>query len=53
MNGHYGVRDTCMSLPCVVGTNGVEEILTLNLSEEEERGFRASAEKLKKTFASL
>lgn len=53
MNGHYGVRDMCMSLPCVVGTNGVEEILTLNLSEEEQRGFRASAEKLKKTFASL
>jgi L-lactate dehydrogenase len=53
MSGQYGVRDMCMSLPCVVGTNGVEEILTLNLNEDEERGFRVSAEKLKGTFASL
>jgi len=37
----------------VVGANGIEEILTLNLSEEEERGFRASAEKPKDTLASL
>jgi L-lactate dehydrogenase len=35
MTGQYGVTDMCLSLPCVVGGNGVEEILTLNLSEEE------------------
>jgi L-lactate dehydrogenase len=53
MTGHYGVSDMCLSLPCVVGENGIEEILTLNLSKSEERGFRASAEKLKLTLASL
>ncbi len=53
MTGHYGVSDMCLSLPCVVGENGIEEILTLNLSESEEQGFRASAEKLKSTLASL
>lgn len=53
MTGQYGVEDICMSLPCVVGEHGIEEILTLNISKEEEDGFRASAAKLKKTLASL
>lgn len=53
MMGQYGVRDICLSLPCVVGGNGIEEILMLNLSKEEEEGFRASATKLRTTLASL
>jgi L-lactate dehydrogenase len=53
MTGQYGVTDMSLSLPCVVGGNGVEEILTLNLSADEEKGFRSSAEKLKATLKSL
>jgi L-lactate dehydrogenase len=53
MMGQYGVSDICLSLPCVVGGNGIEEILMLNLSKDEEEGFRASAAKLKSTYASL
>jgi L-lactate dehydrogenase len=53
MTGQYGVLDMCLSLPSVVGANGVEEILTLNLSTKEEDGFRASAEKLKLTLKSI
>ncbi|HTY35821.1 MAG TPA: L-lactate dehydrogenase [Bacteroidota bacterium] len=53
MTGQYGVTDMCLSLPCVVGANGVEEILKLNLSKEEEDGFRRSAEKLKQTLGAL
>jgi L-lactate dehydrogenase len=53
MTGQYGVRDICLSLPCVVGASGVEEVLTLILSPEEETGFRGSAEKLLATLGSL
>ncbi len=53
MTGQYGVRDICLSLPCVVGANGIEEVLTLNLSSVEEMGFRRSAEKLVATLESL
>jgi L-lactate dehydrogenase len=53
MTGQYGVRDICLSLPCVVGANGIEEVLTLNLSPVEEMGFRRSAEKLLATLGSL
>lgn len=53
MTGQHGVSDMCLSLPCVVGANGVEEVLTLTLSKEEEQGFRASAEKLKNMLLTL
>jgi L-lactate dehydrogenase len=53
MTGQYGVSEMCLSLPCVVGANGIEEILTLNLSPLEEDGFQRSAEKLKATLRSL
>jgi L-lactate dehydrogenase len=53
MNGQYGVSDICLSIPSVVGENGVEEILTLPMSAEEQEGFRASANKLKATLNHL
>lgn len=53
MTGQYGVSEMCLSLPCVVGANGIEEILTLNLSHSEADGFQRSAEKLKATLRSL
>ena len=53
MSGQHGVRDMCLSLPCVVGAEGVEEILTLNLDTAESDGFRASADKLRATLAEL
>jgi L-lactate dehydrogenase len=53
MTGQYGFQVICLSLPCVVGVNGVEEILTLTMNAEEERGFRSSTAKLKATLESL
>lgn len=53
MTGQHGVHDMCLSLPSVVGEQGIEEILTLNLSNEEAEGFQRSAQKLKDTFRHL
>jgi L-lactate dehydrogenase len=53
MTGQHGVRGMCLSLPCVVGSTGVEEILTLNLDANEETGFQRSAEKLHATLDKL
>jgi L-lactate dehydrogenase len=53
MTGQYGVRDICLSLPSVVGENGIEEILTLPMNTEEQDGFRVSANKLKATLQNL
>lgn len=40
-NGEYGLRDVAMSLPCVLGEDGIGRILTLPLDEDAERGMRA------------
>ena len=45
--GEYGLESVAMSLPCVLGENGVERILTLPLDEDAERGMRASDEYLR------
>jgi len=45
--GEYGLQNVAMSLPCVLGENGIERILTLPLDEDAERGMRASDEYLR------
>lgn len=44
MNGEYGIRDVCLSLPCVIGKNGVERTIPLRLTQEEELLLRHSAD---------
>ena len=53
MQGEYGVDDVCLSVPCIVGEGGVERIITVPLSEAEQRDFEASAKKLKEVLDSL
>lgn len=47
------VNGVALSLPSVVGRNGVERVLRLPLSDEERGGLRRSAEVLKETAAKL
>ncbi len=47
IDGYYGVEDICLSLPSMVNRSGVERILKLELSADEEKKFRRSAETLK------
>ena len=44
MEGQYGLRDVCLSLPSVVGRRGVVQVLELPLSEQEVAALRRSAE---------
>lgn len=39
----HGIDDVYMSLPCIVDHGGVEKVLRLNLSREEEEGLHKSA----------
>ncbi len=50
---YYGIDDVCLSLPAVVNRRGIERVLRLELSPNEARGVRRSAEVLKRTIASL
>lgn len=53
MTGQYGVEDICVSLPSIVGAHGVEEVLNLQLSPNEEDAFRRSAATLRERVAQL
>jgi len=54
VKGCHGVdKDVCLSLPCVVGRNGVNRILHMPLSEAEQAAFKASSESIWSVQADL
>jgi len=53
LEGEYGIDDICLSVPCVVGKNGVERIITAQLSEDEQAALKASARTLRKVLDNI
>lgn len=51
--GEYRIEDVCMSLPSVVGIEGVQSRVLPELDEEEIEGLRRSAEVLKKSLEKI
>ncbi|WP_027339448.1 L-lactate dehydrogenase [Halonatronum saccharophilum] len=47
LEGEYGLEDVALSVPCVVGREGVEDIIELPLLEEEMDKIKYSARSLK------
>ena len=50
LNGEYGVRDLYAGVPVIIGKNGVEKIVELNLSEDEKNDFNKSIDSVKEIF---
>ena len=44
LDGQYGQKDICIGVPCIIGKNGVEEILDIKLDETEKALFAKSAD---------
>ena len=53
LQGLYGVEDLCMSVPAVVGRDGAEKVLEIQLSPEEREAFQRSAKTLHEVAESL
>ena len=53
MHGAFGIEHVAMSMPAVVGKNGVEIQVPIKLNEQETADLRASADILKKTLATV
>lgn len=53
LEGEYGEKDLCIGVPCILGKNGIEKIVELNLNEEEKALFAKSAAAVHKTNAAL
>jgi malate dehydrogenase len=44
VQGEYGQEDICIGVPCIIGKNGVEEIIDIKLNEDEKALFAKSAD---------
>ncbi|KXX68854.1 MULTISPECIES: malate dehydrogenase [Flammeovirga] len=49
LEGEYGLNDLCIGVPVVLGKNGIEKIVEIELSEDEKAKLHTSAEGVKKT----
>ena len=53
MEGEYGLKDLCISVPTIVSQKGAEQVLEIPLSEKEQAELKKSAEELHKVLESL
>ena len=53
LNGQYGLDGLALSIPSIVGRNGLEEILEIPLSGEEESALRSSAQQMQEVISTL
>jgi len=53
LDGEFGLRDVCLSVPCIVSAKGVKRIIENNLPDNEAAALAASASVLKKAMAQL
>ena len=44
LEGEYGQSDICLGVPCIIGKNGVQEIVDVKLNDAEKATFAKSAE---------
>jgi malate dehydrogenase len=44
VEGEYEQNDICIGVPCIIGKNGVEEIIEIELNDKEKATFAKSAE---------
>ena len=42
LEGEYGVKDLCLGVPAIIGANGIEKVIELQLTLEEKQEFHES-----------
>jgi malate dehydrogenase len=53
LEGEYGENDICIGVPCIIGKNGVEQIVDIKLNDAEKALFAKSAEAVRNMNADL
>lgn len=53
LNGEYNLNDICLGVPAIIGANGIEKIVEIELSNDEKEQIANSAEGVKAVNALL
>lgn len=53
MHGEYGIEDVVLSMPCILGKDGIENKVPISLSKQEIKELQESAEVLKEITKEL
>ncbi|HLW31062.1 MAG TPA: malate dehydrogenase [Aequorivita sp.] len=48
LNGEYGLKDICIGVPVILGRNGIEKIVEIELSDAEKAHIKESADAVRK-----
>ena len=53
LDGEYGIKDTCIGLPCRLGKSGIEQIIELGLNSQEKEALQKTASLLQNQFLNI
>lgn len=53
VDGHYGLEDVYMSLPCIINKSGIKQVLEIPLNDEEENRLHRSARTLQSAIREI
>lgn len=53
LQGEYGMCDLFLGVPCLLGENGLEKVIEVELSDEERQALETSAEHVRSTVEAL
>jgi malate dehydrogenase len=53
LRGEYGFRDIFLGVPAIIGKNGVERIIELELTADEKKGLESSAQSVEEGVKNL
>jgi L-lactate dehydrogenase len=53
LEGEYGLQDVCLSVPVLLGKDGIKRVIEANLRAEEQSLLEKSADTLKRSLAEL
>lgn len=53
LDGEYGETDICLGVPCIIGKNGIEKIVDIELTPEEKDKFATAAKAVREVNGDL
>jgi malate dehydrogenase len=53
LDGEYGHSDVTIGVPAIIGKNGVEKIIELDLNDEEKQAFDAGVKSIKDAISGI